>query len=536
MANQYRLGAQPIVTLPANPTWGENPLGDSNWQFQLHAMRYVLDLFTAARLTGDRAYRDRALFLLRDWVTDNPRHSAPSVWSWNDHSTALRAVVLACAADLAPTTSWLHNALVVHGQTLADPTFYRNEGNHALNQDIGLLEVARVLKRSDWRRLAGSRINTLIVGSVDAQGVTNEQSIGYEAFNYKRYREAEERMLAVGLEPSAAFARLDLMPQFLAQATLPNGTYEMIGDTSGWPADVIAGTPAESAATGGASGPKPTATITRYEAGYLFARSGWGEHRPAADETFLSMKWGPAPIFHGHADGLELTLAAYGSRLLVDPGPFSYNGGIYRGFFKGRSAHNVVTVDSSTWNRAAATRLLGYRQSARYVDIRLQGAGDRGVVHTRRMTYSRGLDYILVEDRLTSASVHTYRQLWHFVEDAQPLVGGSSVWTERPRGNVLIRQLAGAPQVRIVRGRTKPIQGWISYKQGQKLAAPVEEATQRGRSVRYLTLIVPAAGRPEATVSGLRLTSSGYSVTITIGGRSERVTVSGTSVWIHELP
>jgi hypothetical protein len=535
MANRYRLGAQPVVSLPSDPAWDEDPLGDANWQFQLHAMRYVLDLFTATRLTDDRAYRDRALFLLHDWTRDNPRRSAASIWAWNDHSTALRAVVLACAADLTPMTGWLHDALVLHGATLADDTFYRHEGNHALNQAIGLLEVARVLDRTDWRDLAGRRINDLIVASVDAEGVSNEQSVGYEDYNYHRYREAEARLRVAGLTPSPAFARVDLMPAFLAQATLPNGTYEQIGDTSSWRADDIVGTAAEFAATGGASGPKPASIVSRYAAGYLFARSGWGERRPFADETFLALKWGPAPVFHGHADGASLTLAAWGSRLLVDPGPYSYGGSLARTFFKGRSAHNVVTVDGAPWRWSAPTQLLGEREAAAYVDVRLRTAGYSGVVQTRRVTYLRGLDVLLVEDRASSPAVHTYRQLWHLGEAADPIVGVSTVRTQLDGGNVLIRQLTGSPALRIVTGATSPIQGWVSHKAGQMLPAPVVEAAQRGRSVRYLTLVVPAAGRPVAVVSGLRLTSTGYTVEIRIGARHERVTVSGSSVWVHEL-
>lgn len=341
-------------------------------------------------------------------------------------------------------------------------------------------------------------------------------------------------MRAVGLTPGAGFARVDRMPTFLAQATIPSGSYALIGDTSAWPADAIAGTDAEYAATGGARGPKPATTIARYAAGYLFARSGWGEQRAAADETFFSVKWGRGPIFHGHADGISLTLAAWDARLLGDPGAFSYNADLLRSYFKSRRAHNVVTVDGSTWNTRAATRLLGYRQSSRFVDIRLQAAGDPGVTHARRVTWSRALDYLLVEDDLTSSAIHTYRQLWHLDENARPALADSTVRTERTRGNLLIRQLAGAPSLRIVTGAMSPIQGWLSYKSGQRVAAPVIEAVQRGRSVRYLTLIVPAEGRPAVTVSGLRLTSAGYSVTITIGGRSERVTVSGSSIWLHD--
>ena len=71
------------------------------------------------------------------------------------------SLVLACAADLTPMTSWLHAALVLHGATLADPAFYVKQGNHALTQAIGLLEIGRVLARSDWMTLAASRINAL---------------------------------------------------------------------------------------------------------------------------------------------------------------------------------------------------------------------------------------------------------------------------------------------------------------------------------------------------------------------------------------
>jgi hypothetical protein len=535
MKNQYRLGTWPAFTLPSDLRWTENPPGDANWAFQFHAMRYVLDLLSATRLTGNMAYQDRGLALLLDWTRDNPPLSPPSIWSWSDHSTALRAIVLACTADATPMTSWLRTTLVTHGEKLADPSFYRKEGNHALNQDLGLLEVARVLDRADWQRLAVDRINTLISTSIDPQGVTNEQSVGYQFYNYRRYTQAAERITAVGLTPGSEFSRLELMPEFLAHATLPNGKLEMIGDTSGDHGASILGTVAEYAATSGASGPKPTRTIARYDAGYLFARTGWGERRAATDETFWSLRWGPGPVFHGHPDGLSLTLAGYGSRLLLDTGLYSYTWSPYRSFFKHREGHNVVTVDGATWDNTAATRLLDFQKSTRYIDVRLRASGYPGVTHTRRVTYSRRLDYLLIDDRLASSSVHTYRQLWHLAEDSQPAIEGSSVRTQRTTGNVLIRQLAGTPTLRIIKGRTDPVQGWVSYSYGTKVAAPVEEAIQKGKHVRYLTLIVPSSGKAAVKVSQVSLTNGGYSVTIRIGERSERVTVSGNLVWMRPL-
>ena len=55
------------------------------------------------------------------------------------------------------------------------------------------------------------------------------------------------------------------------------------------------------------------------------------------------------------------------------------------------------------------------------------------------------------------------------------------------------------------------------------------EVIKTGRTVRYLTLLVPGRGRAEASVSGLKLTPSGFRVAVTIAGRTELVTVDGSA-------
>lgn len=500
-----------------------------------HSLQVVSSLLEAGADTGRSDYLARAEFLLSDWVEENPRLGSASIWAWDGHATALRAGVLACASTYLPDRPWLQSALLLHGRTLADPAFYEIHGNHALNQSIGLLEVANVVGRADWAKLASDRIGVLILESVDSQGVTNEQSIAYQQYNLGRYRLAEARLNAMGLPIPASFARLDQMPKFLAHATRPDGKYETIGDTDTMAAVSIPGTWAEFAATKGASGPKPQGTVAIYRAGYLFARSGWGETRAFSDEVFLSLRFGPAPIIHGHADGTAITFFGYGSRLLVDPGKYSYNYDAYRTFVKGRTAHNVVTVDGLTWNSKASTTLVKHRASATMVDAITTTSGYKGVRQQRRVTYSRGLNYVLVEDRASSTIARRFRQLWHLSETANPLVSRTSFRTRNTRGNVLVRQLLPVTSSGIVKGRTKPVQGWISHRHGSRIAAPVVEVVKSGTSVRYITLIVPAAGQPRATISGLKTTTSGYTVVVTIGGKSERVTVSATGAWVVPL-
>jgi hypothetical protein len=531
LANRYWFYPHPTVTLPADPTWAENPLDDANWLFQFQSLRFVEALLQAWTLTGDSTYRQRAVFLLRDWIHDNPRQGAPSPYSWNDHATAQRAMVMACAAKVLGMSDWLRATLELHGNTLADPNFYVYASNHALNQNIGLLDVGFVLGRSDWMDLARSRLAKLVVNSVDKNGATNEQSVFYEYYNYRQYTAAAARLDEYGLTVPSGFSRVQAMPDFLAFATLPNGYYEMIGDTKLRRAVPIPGTIAEFAATQGSAGPMPDVTVALFEsAGWLFARTGWGTDQPFADEVAYTLRFGPPPIFHGHLDGGSLTLYGYGASLLIDPGEYTFNRGSWRTWFTGRSAHNVVTVDGAAFSPVGTT-LVAYRISPRAIDTTIATDGYPGVHSQRRIVSSRRLGYVLVEDQLSSVAQHGYQQLWHLPEDADPTVDGATVETARPHGNLLIQQLNGG-STQIVVGATDPIQGWVSYHYGLKLAAPVAEVSKTGRNVRFLTLIVPGAATASASVSALALTPDGFSLTITIDGRSELVSVTadGSSI------
>jgi hypothetical protein len=532
MADQYAIGTWPVVTLPHDLTWAEDPYGDANWRYRFHTLRSLLDLVEAGAQTANAAYTDRALEIAADWLADNPRDGGASDMSWNDHSTALRATVLACLADRLPWPEWLDGALRLHGETLADPAFYVEHGNHALNQSVGLLEVGRVLGEQPWIDLAVARIGALVGESIDAEGVTNEQSVGYQLYNYRRYTVTAGRLAAVGAALPPEFERVARMPDLLAHATLPWGRYEMIGDTVDQAAEVIPGTPAEYTATMGASGPQPETLVRSFKAGYLFARSGWGTRRAFADETALSVRWGPPLLIHGHHDGMSLTLSSWQSRLLLDPGMYAYLGGPYRGYFRGRTAHNVVTVAGARWSATAPTQLVAARTAARFVDVRLRTTGYQGVVHDRRITWSRRLDYLVVEDRLRSTTRHTYRQLWHLPPDSRPVVGTRTARTRQQRGNVFLRQLTGSVTQRLVVGSTAPIQGWVSMTYGARDPAPVLEVSQRGTSVRFVTLIATAAGRPSPEVQAFVPTRYGYSLRVRIGTRVERVVVNGTSVSI----
>jgi hypothetical protein len=107
------------------------------------------------------------------------------------------------------------------------------------------------------------------------------------------------------------------------------------------------------------------------------------------------------------------------------------------------------------------------------------------------------------------------------------------VYTRKTRGNVLIAQLHGRPATRIVKGSTSPIQGWTSYRFGQLAKTPAVEVIQKGRSVRYITLLVPASGHPRPKLKSFRAFTGGYQITLTLGGKTETLTVYGKKVSVR---
>ena len=212
---------------------------ERNWGFQYHSLRWIPPLLQAYEATGENAYKARASALLYDWYRTNPRGASPSAMAWNDHGTAWRAGVYACAMAVLGRPAWLLAALSRNGAALADPGFYVGAGNHALNQDIGLLDAGIALPRADWIDLAVSRLGRVIVTDVDAQGVNKEGAIGYQQYIYERGVVARQRILDAGRTVPSTFARVAAMPAFLAFGILPDGTYEALGDTDPTSATVI---------------------------------------------------------------------------------------------------------------------------------------------------------------------------------------------------------------------------------------------------------------------------------------------------------
>jgi hypothetical protein len=328
------------------------------------------------------------------------------------------------------------------------------------------------------------------------------------------------------------------MVRMLAHATQPDGQYVMIGDTSDRSAWPVAGSVAEFAATGGTGGQRPSSEIASFRAGYIFGRTGWGDSRPFSDEAAFSLRFGGPRQFHGHRDAGAVTLYGHSSRLVLDPGIFTYeDDSAFKDYMRSHAAHNVVSVAGLTARGSAVSPLRRQRTDATTVEALVDVRVYEGVSYRRRVVFSRHLGYLVVEDRLSSSRQRTYRQLWHLRENSAPVTKGARTWTRRKGGDVLVWQLLAAPQPRIIKGRTDPVQGWVSYEYGSPIPAPVIQTSKSGRSARFITLIAPfVGGAPPVDIKQLSITSSGFRVVVDIDGRRERVMANGSGAWIERLP
>jgi hypothetical protein len=536
MSDRYEFPPFATAKLPAHLTWAENPFHDSNWQFQFHSLWWLLSLTDAWQSTGREAYLDRALELAHSWVSLNPKKDPPSPYSWNDHSTALRSIVLTCIAQILPQPrSWLDDALTQHGQTLADSSFYVHHGNHALNQDIGLLEIGCWQNRSDWISLAAHRIHVLLPQSIDTQGVTNEGSVGYELYNWERYRVAKSVLLRCGQTVDSDFARVNRMPGFLAYATRPDGAYETIGDTRLGTSVPINGTIAEYAATLGAHGPTPSHTISVYGAGYVFGRTGWGANRAYKDEDFFSLRYAGPRIIHGQADGSSVTLYGLGRELLVDPGYESYNGGKFRAFFKSQAAHNALLADGYEGSLSDTWKMTRSRITDTYFDGIVELHSTSGLTDTRRVIFSKRLGFLIVVDRAEAPKKTRFHQLWHLPLGANVTISGQTAYTNFSRGNVLIQQLLGGAHFDVVRGATNPTQGWLPTTWGSHAPAPVLEDVRGTSHIKLVTLLVPfASNRASVRVTNADAHGQHFSFDISVDGQRQHVQADGVSVVITD--
>lgn len=407
MAGRLTIRPFTMVRLPANPTWSEVLVKQSNWEVKYQALTWLDPLRREYLRTGDPAMLERYRFLIQDFMADNPR--APrgrSRWTWYDHPTGHRSSVLACATTVLRQPGWLTEGICAHVAALSEPAYYKGWGNHSLMQNSGLFSLGCVLGDLSARGLATERSDTLLRRAVDQQGVIDEGSLGYHQANHAWWSELRRKFQACAGRVPDSFSRIDLMPQFVADATQPGGRVTPFGDTF--------------LGDRGTTDPSPSGLTAFYKRGYLFSRSGTGTARPLNRESMLSLRYGQAynSQAHGHMDAGNLEFFAYGEPLISDSGMHAYGSGYWRRFVKSPAAHNVLSAHGAAYRRDRTTPMTYRKVTSGHTVASIASTVITGANWKRTVAYSRRGGWVLVDDQIQQTSNRTMTQRWNLSLDS----------------------------------------------------------------------------------------------------------------------
>jgi hypothetical protein len=516
--------------------WKSNPYKNPSWYMWLHSLRW-LGQGIQATAAGDAKARAHVATIIHDWVRRFPMSWKSDLGAYE--STMHRTNVLICerqalltglrVAQLPAAYKWLDDALVDHARFLLDN--WSGAWNHGTDESLALFGVGCTLGRSDYKQAAVNRLAQAITTSIDPEGSTNEQSTAYAQFNFALWGRAIDVLRGCGADPGTTIrSRRTLMANWLALATNSLGRYHQIGDSQEVATTPYADTPLEFAGSQGTRGVQLTQKVGIYSAGYVFGRSGWGEKRPFGQEASYSIRFGPAPAFHGHSDHLSLTYTALGRDVLVDAGHAGYQMDKWRSWARSQFAHNTLTTPRNT-QATALTRSIVADDSGFY---EFADSPEPGLNRTRGVLVLQDPDLIVSLDRATSSKPQDFQALWHLPSDQKVTVVSPTTAVAQKPGDRVKTVLVQIPYqqalptsgaLTVKEGETDPVQGWHYDDIFTKEPAPAVSFNRNGTAITILSAIVPASSTARVAYTTAWAKNT-YTVTFTIAGKKTTIGIT----------
>jgi hypothetical protein len=535
LAGRLRMSPHPEWQLPDSPTWQEDPFHDRNWTFQFHMLRWLEPLRRAAA-KGDDAAFSMWLRWVEDWISSNPPESPRSSWAWTDMSDGIRAQQLCSSAPMIAERrpdllEWLERTIRVHAEHLADPRKMGN-ANHALHQQESLFVCGRVLGEDAYWQLAAERMSALLHEQYDEQGMNAEGATAYHYNNYLWWERALARFDMEKLSRPAGSDRHLHAPEGIAHATRPDGTLVPLGDTDTVDPKAIDHPAIAYVTSDGKDGSAPPTTTAVYGAGYVFARSGWGDpERPFSNHTYYSLRFGPSRRVHGHPDGGSLTFSSFGQNWVTDLGKFQYGTSVEREHVASRAAHSLLSIEGKKPRRGATVILTRSNFTPEFHDIELADDSFRGITLSRRVVYSASGEYLVVIDSVNSLLKITARQRWQLDPSVTATLDKNGATLAAGDSIGALRAIGGGADVESVRGQPSPFDGWVSRAWRSKEPATAISFLQTGTSLRFIT-VLSASRVARPSVRGAIGADESLSLSVHTDRGSESLTIRGATVAI----
>ena len=367
---------------------------------------------------------------------------------WDAGTTIRRSEALMCLAAHTGVNP-LRPLLVAHATALIDPNRYggpplNRVGNAGIMANLTLIDIGRLLGRSDYVNLAVGRLVNDHPKVFSPLGWAYEGSTHYQSVNIRMWQKAESLLRSKGYIPAAnsIAARLALALHVSAEVVGPTGLPVMIGNTR---ADTDALRPNQSGLP---------VTWVDQEGGIAIGR--WSFTNPRT--TFWTAQNRATRGSHGHPDNTALTWQTLRVPVLLDGGQYDY--------FRSTSPLTIWSLTPTAQNRAVPRRM--FREASPLQDITLTRSGrvddllmhtnDLGPLQTRRAIIDDRRGVLHVNDATETRQTQYFQMApgWKVVKNA-----GTDALLRHTTG-ARLRVYSPDGKITSLSGSMNPVGGWFA--------------------------------------------------------------------------
>ncbi|MEN6642716.1 MAG: alginate lyase family protein [Armatimonadia bacterium] len=502
MKRRYVVCSVPYDFKGGDIDWTVNPTNPVNnewvWQFSRH--HWWPQLGRAYWATGDEKYAREFVYNLQDWVRDCPipngkvNNGAGSRWRTIECGIRMAGPWPNTFFYFLSSPSFTDDAIIDMVKSMVEHARYLKQyptsGNWLTMECNGLYHVGALFpefkEAADWRDTAVARLYADLDVQVYPDGAQIELAPGYHQVSLYNFLGLVEVAKLTGQTlPADYLAKLERMWDYNMWLMAPDGASPAWNDSGPTDmrrtlADGLKYFPGREdwkwLVTRGAEGKAPAGLSHAYKwAGQYAMRGGWG---PA--DLYCAFEAGPFGYGHQHEDKLGFVLNAYGSRLVIDTGVYTYDASDWRRYVLGATAHSTVFVDGMGQNRRGEARDSyvnkapqdnpwfsneAFDYAAGMYDEGFGPKKERVAVQRREIMFVKP-DYWIVIDTLTPKDqrLHDYRAYFHLrPAEARVLEDGKTILTDNgDKANLAIIPVAKAGlRAQVIKGQKDPfLLGW----------------------------------------------------------------------------
>jgi hypothetical protein len=461
------------------------PGADIKVPWELSRAQHLPLLAAAFRVSGERRYLDELGAQLDSWIAANPTEFGVNWLCTMD--VAIRAAnwvaALVLAAPEAAAEPWADRAarsLLLHGRFIRrHPEYAPIRGNHYLSDVVGLLVVGAVFvggpEGRDWVDWCRGELVAEMAHEVRPDGCDHEASIPYHRLVTELFQwgTAAATSLEDAPFPDSYLRRLDLMLDFTAAYSRPDGLASQIGDNDDGrfvPLDDYGKADPRShlhllRAAGRTAAPTGASASAFSSGGFYFLRDG---------DTHLAIRCGDTGLGgqggHAHNDQLAFELCHGRQPLIEDPGTYRYApDAALRNRFRATAAHATLTVDGAEQNPLPPWPQFPFGDHTRATTVAWEPDGGTAVfvgrhhgferlpapaLHERRFELERGAGALLIVDRVQSAAPHALRWSFPLGPDAEVALAPGTATVDF--GTVVLKISAAGVAFRVEDGLYSP--------------------------------------------------------------------------------